>query len=449
LGFGEAVENLTGGEYYWMAGNFVKYGAAEPFTKTAADLPVDSHELIALCAPRPCLISYGVEERGDPKWVDAHGSFMAGVLAGPVYRLLGKRDFGAPGDYLTAPMPAVGQLVGGELAWRQHEGGHASGPNFPSFFDWISAYIKAPPLPPASATATSAEPASSVSASPAPAAGAPTSRAQPAAAPASQPTSQTQPGLGFGRGGFGGGSAAQPAPRTDANSQLAHQQLLEKAKKGHIDVYFVGDSITRRWGASDPQYKEMLANWNENFHGWNAADFGWGADSIQHILWRLENGELDGVNPKVIVILAGTNNVGGRPGDDAKVADVTAGIKALLDVCQQKAPQATIVLTAIFPRTGNGVVTTINKINENIAKFADGKKIRFLNVNDRLADENGKLFDGMTVDGLHPTVKGYQVWADGLKPILTELLGPPAKEDHAPLPTGDPSAAQNVSAAER
>jgi len=224
---------------------------------------------------------------------------------------------------------------------------------------------------------------------------------------------------------------------------LAHQQMLEKAKQGKIDVYFVGDSITRRWGASDPQYKAMLANWNENFFGWNAADFGWGADSIQHILWRLENGELDGVNPKAIVILAGTNNVSGaRPGDEARVADITAGIKAVLDACQQKAPQATIILTGIFPRTGNGLVTTINKINENIAKFADGKKIRYLDVNSKLADENGKLFDGMMVDGLHPTVKGYQVWADGLKPILTELLGPPAKEDHAPPPTGDPSATQ-------
>jgi lysophospholipase L1-like esterase len=85
---------------------------------------------------------------------------------------------------------------------------------------------------------------------------------------------------------------------------------------------------------------------------------------------------------------------------------------------------------------------TINKINANLAKFADGRKIRFLNVNDKLADKDGKLFEGMMGDQLHPTLKGYQVWADGLKPIFTELLGPPAKEDHAPPPTGDPSAAR-------
>jgi lysophospholipase L1-like esterase len=243
--------------------------------------------------------------------------------------------------------------------------------------------------------------------------------------------------------GFGGGfnsPADRPAPRRDANSQLAHQQLLEKAKQGGIDIYFEGDSITRRWGATD--YPKYLANWNTNFFGWNAADFGWGADQIQNILWRLENGELDGVNPKIIVLLAGINNVGARPGDDAKVENITRGIKAVLDVCQQKAPGATIILTAIFPRNDNmAVVPEINKINDNLAQLADGKKIRFLNVNDKLADQDGKLFPGMmNSDRLHPTVKGYQVWADGLKPIFTELLGPPAKTDHAPPPTGDPSA---------
>ena len=150
--YGEAVENLAGGEYYWMAGNFIKYGAADPL-KTAADLPVDSHELIALCAPRPCFISYGVVENGDAKWVDAHGSFMAGVLASPVYTLLGKRGFGSAGDYLTDPMPPVKQLIGGELAWRQHEGGHDVTPNWPAFFDWVGAYVKAPPLPQVSPTA--------------------------------------------------------------------------------------------------------------------------------------------------------------------------------------------------------------------------------------------------------------------------------------------------------
>lgn len=239
-------------------------------------------------------------------------------------------------------------------------------------------------------------------------------------------------------------AADQPIPRSDANSQIAHADLLDKARQGRIDIYFAGDSITRRWGTSDDQYKAFLANWWENFFGWNAADFGWGGDTTQNILWRLKNGELDNVNPKIIVLMAGTNNVGNlspQGSDDPRVAEVTHGIKAILDVCRQKAPKATIVLMGITPRNDNmAVMPIINQINDNIAKFADGKKVRYLNINDRLADKDDKLFEGIaTRDGLHLDVKGYQVWADALMPIFTKLLGPPAKKDHAPPPTGDPS----------
>jgi lysophospholipase L1-like esterase len=238
--------------------------------------------------------------------------------------------------------------------------------------------------------------------------------------------------------------ADQPMARSDPNSQTAHSQLLEKAKKGGIDIYFEGDSIVRRWGATD--YPDLLANWNQNFFGWNAADFGWGADTIQNILWRLENGELDGVNPKVIVLLGGTNNVGrGAPpgGEEAKAADITRGLQAILRTMQTKAPGATIIVTGIFPRNDSmAAMPVIDRVNENLSKIADGKKVRYLNINDKLADGDGKLFDGMmnANDNLHPTLKGYQVWADALKSIFSELLGPPGKVDHAPPPTGDPSA---------
>ncbi len=232
--------------------------------------------------------------------------------------------------------------------------------------------------------------------------------------------------------------ADRPLARTDQNSLIAHAQLLEKARQGRIDIYFEGDSITRRWGATD--YPELLANWKENFFGWNAANFGWGGDMTQNILWRLENGELDGVNPRVVVILAGTNNVGREAGNHAKVADVTKGIKAIVDLCRTKAPRATIVLTAIFPRNDNtAVIPTINRINEKIARFADGKTVRFLNINAKLADNKGLLLEGVTVDKLHLSLSGYQIWADALKPIFKEILGAPAAIDQAPPPTGDPS----------
>ncbi len=240
-------------------------------------------------------------------------------------------------------------------------------------------------------------------------------------------------------------AADEPSPRTDANSVLAHRLLLEKVRKGHTDLYFLGDSITRRWGAGEASYRELLANWQQNFFGWNAADFGWGGDTTQNILWRLDHGELDGVDPKVIVLLAGTNNVakaGPLKWNDATAVDVAAGVRAILETCRTKAPRAKIVLMGITPRNDDmEMMPVIDAINARIATFADGRRVRYLNINDRLADARGRLYDGMTnADQLHLAVKGYQVWADALKPVLTEWLGPPASTDSAPPPTGDPSA---------
>src|SRR4029453_7063411 len=151
-------------------------------------------------------------------------------------------------------------LLGGELAWRQHDGGHEDRSNMKYFIPWANKWIKPAPLAPAESP--------------------------------SQPQSQSN-----GRSG----SARHPQPRTAANSLLAHDHLVKKAKQGGIDLYFVGDSITRRWGCTDPQYLSLLENWKANFVGWNAGNFGWGGDRIENILWRLENGELDGVNPRGIV----------------------------------------------------------------------------------------------------------------------------------------------------
>jgi lysophospholipase L1-like esterase len=240
---------------------------------------------------------------------------------------------------------------------------------------------------------------------------------------------------------------SQPVPRTDENSRIAHAQLVDKARRGGIDVYFEGDSITRRWGTSDTQYQDFLENWRRNFFGWNAANFGWGADTVQNVLWRVMNGELDDVHPKVIVLMAGTNNVGGMPrqGVDAAVVESVAnGVTAILDVMRQKAPNATVILMGITPRTdsrgGASVLPTIDAINSRYAAMADGRLVRYLNINRQLAGDDGTPRAGVTVDGLHLSLTGYQVWADALEPILREVLGPRAPTDHAPPPTGDPSA---------
>ena len=143
--FGETVENLTGsGEYHWMAGNFLKYGASDAVfgSKNAGDIPVDAHQLLALCAPRLTFISYGIPEKGDAKWLDQQGSFMAAVAAGPVFRLLGAKDLGTL-DYMSEKMPAVNVgLLDGQLAWRQHDGGHTDGPNWKYFIPWANKFLK-------------------------------------------------------------------------------------------------------------------------------------------------------------------------------------------------------------------------------------------------------------------------------------------------------------------
>ena len=137
--FGEAVESLTGGEYYWMAGNFMKYGASEATfgSMNPGQIPVDSNELIALCAPRFTFISYGVPEKGDARWLDHEGSFMATVDAGRVFSLLGAKGLDVQGDLNTAKMPPVNQgILDGQLAWRQHDGGHTDAPNMKYFIEW-------------------------------------------------------------------------------------------------------------------------------------------------------------------------------------------------------------------------------------------------------------------------------------------------------------------------
>jgi lysophospholipase L1-like esterase len=232
--------------------------------------------------------------------------------------------------------------------------------------------------------------------------------------------------------------ADQPMPRRDENSRIAHEELLAKAAEGTIDVYFVGDSITRRWGALD--YPALLAHWRETFFGWNAANFAWGGDRTQHILWRLDNGELDGPTPRVIVVQAGANNIGNRPGDNARADDIARGIKAIVDRCRTKVPGAVVVLTAVFPRGDPALLPEIARINTTIAGFADGTAVRFLNINAGLAGPDGTMLESVSDDGLHLNLNGYRVWAAGLTPILSDVLGPRAAVDQAPPPTGDPSA---------
>jgi lysophospholipase L1-like esterase len=230
-----------------------------------------------------------------------------------------------------------------------------------------------------------------------------------------------------------------PAPRGDENSARAHEQLVQKARSGVIDVYFIGDSITRRWGALD--YPELLANFTSNFFGWNAANFGWGGDRIENMLWRLDNGELPRVGPKIFVVQAGTNNLGDFESAEERVAAIAAGIEAIIERCRRHAPESLIVLTGVFPRRDRPEFNaSIAAINAKLAAFAGEQRVRYLDIGDRLLDSRGVLGAEMSEDGLHLSLAAYQVWADALKPIFVERLGAALDVDIAPAATGNPAA---------
>jgi lysophospholipase L1-like esterase len=230
----------------------------------------------------------------------------------------------------------------------------------------------------------------------------------------------------------------RPEARNDENSRIAHEQLCAKTQQGSIDLYFVGDSITRRWGATD--YPQLLEHWNASFHGWNAANFGWGGDRTQNILWRLQNGELENVRPKVFVVLAGTNNLT-ADADTNDAAAIAEGVEAIVTTCRRAAPMATVIVMGVFPRGDlPGVMPIIDRVNLRLSELADGNQVRYLNINDRLQDASGGPLAELFPDQLHPALPAYQVWAEALQPILLDLLGPPGTVDHGPPPTGDPKA---------
>jgi lysophospholipase L1-like esterase len=375
--------------------------------KTAADLPVDSHELIAMCAPRPCFISYGVVEKGDAKWVDAHGSFMAAVLAGPVYRLLGKKDLGTPGNYLSDPMPPVLQLIGGDLAWRQHDGGHDVTPNGPSFFKWVAGYIHAP-TPPARVVMAEAAATPDAAAQPAAtSAAASAATSFPAEAPAVRPNTAIIPNLAPG-------------------FRKAHTNNVEIAKKGDIDLLFMGDSITDWWrsaGRGTPIDGAIpyggKAVFEKHFGSMKTANFGIAGDTTQGVLFRLRDGEGEGFKPKAIMLMIGTNNTGRN-----SAPEIAMGVADVVFELRKDFPDAKILLLAIFPRTigGPGAQKEINEINPLISALNDNQHVFYMDIGSKFLAADGSIPKDIMSDGLHPTSKGYEIWANAVQDKLTSLM---------------------------
>jgi lysophospholipase L1-like esterase len=196
-----------------------------------------------------------------------------------------------------------------------------------------------------------------------------------------------------------------------------HEANVKRAKAGKVGVLFLGDSITEGWGGAGKPV------WEKEYAALDAANFGIGGDMTQNVLWRItEGGELEGLSPKVVVLLIGTNNfgLGGH-----NVDDTAKGVAAVVETLRKKLPAAKVLLLGVFPRDakpGTGSRKNIAALNEKIAKLDDGKAVRYLDIGGKFLKEDGTLPKDLMPDFLHLSTKGYEVWADAMRPLLTELL---------------------------
>ncbi len=210
-----------------------------------------------------------------------------------------------------------------------------------------------------------------------------------------------------------------PAPRDEKWQQRVARDA-EKAKQGGWELVFIGDSITDGWQGRGK------AVWEKSFSAYKALNLGISADRTEHVLWRLDHGQLEGYQPKLFVVMIGTNNNGHRKPEQESTADTVAGIKAILDRLGQKAPQSKVLLLAIFPRgaTPQDACRQRNEaVNAEIQKFADNQRVLWLNINDKLLEADGTLSKEVMPDLLHPNAKGYEIWAQAMLPTFKAVLG--------------------------
>ena len=229
-------------------------------------------------------------------------------------------------------------------------------------------------------------------------------------APASAPASPPQ-------------KADVAAPKVGANVKNVerfhkmHDDFVAQAREGGIDLLFLGDSITEGWAGKG---KDV---WAERYAKLNAANFGIGGDRTQHVLWRIENGELENIKPKVVVLMIGTNNAGADTGEE-----IASGVTKIVQTVRDKTG-AKVLLLGVFPRGENAEKAAapravIAKVNEIISKLDDGKNVRYLDLSDKFYEPDKSISKDIMPDYLHPNARGYQIWADGMQRLLDEMMKP-------------------------
>jgi lysophospholipase L1-like esterase len=221
-------------------------------------------------------------------------------------------------------------------------------------------------------------------------------------------------------------TAIDPVPR-DAAWVKRHEGFVAEAHQGGIDVLFLGDSITDYWRAPDPQ-KGGRPVWDREYAPLKAANFGISGDRTQHVLWRLRNGEAEGYQPKVIVLMIGTNNTGLER--DSQVVrnttpEIAAGVTAVVTELRTRFPAAKILFLAVFPRGQKDAPqrAQVAELNQALAKLHDGNHVFFLDIGSKFLDADGNIPADVMPDLLHPSLKGYEIWADAIREPLQQLLG--------------------------
>jgi lysophospholipase L1-like esterase len=211
-------------------------------------------------------------------------------------------------------------------------------------------------------------------------------------------------------------AAPKMDPRTgepQAGFMQMHERFLKIAKEGNTDLLFLGDSITQGWGG-------QKAIWEKAFGQYKPANFGIGGDRTQHVLWRIENGELEGIKPKAVVLMIGTNNSGNDPADG-----IARGVTKIVETIRAKQPQAKVLLLAVFPRgekPDHAQRQKLQEVNKTIARLDDGRNVFFLDIGAKFLQPDGTLPKEIMPDFLHLSAQGYQIWADAISPKLAELM---------------------------
>lgn len=205
-----------------------------------------------------------------------------------------------------------------------------------------------------------------------------------------------------------------PAPRTDEWWTSLHKKFLGEAKQAAEDksckLLFLGDSITQGWGGND--------TWKKHYTPRGALNFGIGGDQTQHVLWRIQNGELEGLHPEAVVLMIGTNNAGSSSADD-----IAAGVEAIVAELRKRLPESDILLLGVFPRSEkpDAIREKLQKVNERIAKL-DGEKVHYLDIGKAFLQEDGTISKEIMPDFLHLSPKGYELWAEAIEPSLSKIV---------------------------